>query len=206
MEQYSKATSRTEKSAVVTKILESVRSKGDFVRQQPNGTWVAVTERMAREKCGQGLRDFLHNKYRSSTQAKQARRKVDLDEESNKMAELIQANSAIRSIFNELSEDLKKKDACLTDVAVQTLFDTANSRILEELKASRIAYPEEAVSASPPPSTTNLPRLNLVRTVTEEDEDDALPPTSLGDVAFPDQRITSIGSFGLSPTGIVSAF
>lgn len=119
--------------------MDDVRTKGDFVRQQPkNGTWSKVSERIAREKCGQCLRDVLHSKYRSSAHAKQVRRKFDLEDQSEKMSQMIQSNTVIRSVFDELREDLKNNN--MSDETAQSMFDNANSRILEELKNSNMQF------------------------------------------------------------------
>jgi hypothetical protein len=40
-----------------------------------NGRWFEVGDSVAREKIGQCMRDQLHSKYKSSTKAKQGRRK-----------------------------------------------------------------------------------------------------------------------------------
>ena len=61
-EQYATANSRIEKSIVVSSIVDEVREKGEFVRTT-NGEWVVVSDRIAREKCGQGLRDRDHSRY-----------------------------------------------------------------------------------------------------------------------------------------------
>lgn len=177
IEKYSNATSRLEKSQVVSDICKEVRRKGDFVQRSPDGQSIKVTERMAREKCGQGLRDSLHNKYRSSTQAKQVRRKNDLEEEAAKISNVIRSNEEIGSVLDQLKGDLKARDD-LTDSTVQVMFTTANSRILEELKASRIAFsdPEETFSASTPSSTCrDLSPRPLTRKVTAEQEHPQTP-------------------------------
>lgn len=174
---YNKASSRQEKSSVVSSIIDAVQSDGDFVRELPDGSWERVNNRMVREKCGQGLRDFLHRKYRSSTQAKQAKRKLNLEEESVQMMDTIQSNAEIRSVLSQLKTDLKAKasssDSTSTSAAptihtVQAMFDTANSQILEELKA----IPLLTVAQQPPvPSDVNPSTMpTLARKVTDEHE------------------------------------
>lgn len=77
--QYFNASSKLEKSLLVSSIVEAVREKspeGGFVKKDhATGKWFEVGDQLAREKVGQSLRDFLHTKYRSSTQAKKERRK-----------------------------------------------------------------------------------------------------------------------------------
>ncbi|KAL7574357.1 hypothetical protein ACA910_008460 [Epithemia clementina (nom. ined.)] len=89
MDQYSKATTKLEKSVLVSQIVDGVRHAtppGGFLResedpaaavQQKNDelpVWYEVGDAVAREKVGQGFRDLLHMKYKSSTKAKKRRR------------------------------------------------------------------------------------------------------------------------------------
>jgi hypothetical protein len=97
--EYAKATSKTQKTFIVTSIVDSVRdANGGFVKCK-NGEWFEVGDFLAREKIGQwyvldcallylvdenvelgpltetcrSLRDTLHMMYKSSTKAKRAR-------------------------------------------------------------------------------------------------------------------------------------
>lgn len=73
---YSSASSKLEKSLVVTEVVDLIREKsplGGFVRQV-DGKWYEVGDSIAREKCGGMFRDMLHTKYKSSTKAKKKRR------------------------------------------------------------------------------------------------------------------------------------
>lgn len=77
LEKYSSATSKLEKSLIVSSIVDSVRDAspdGGFVKKD-GGRWYEVGDHIAREKCGQSFRDLLHEKYKSSTKAKKMRRK-----------------------------------------------------------------------------------------------------------------------------------
>ena len=151
---YSEAKTKFEKSVVVSSICGAVREKGDFLQQSSDEQWIKVSERLAREKCGQGLRDTLHSKYRSSAQAKQVRRKTDLVEQSEMMAQMIQQNVQIRSVFDRLKGDLAA-DTNLSDNAVLSLFTQANGRILGALKNCSVSFP---TSTSPPPRSAPPPR------------------------------------------------
>lgn len=74
---YSKAETKVDKSLLVSEIVDSVRGmspNGGFVKKFGN-QWMEVGDSVAREKIGQCLRDQLHSKYKSSTQAKKVRRK-----------------------------------------------------------------------------------------------------------------------------------
>ena len=55
IETYAEATTKLEKSIVVSKIVEAIRSaspEGGFVKKE-NGRWYEVGDHMAREKVGQ---------------------------------------------------------------------------------------------------------------------------------------------------------
>lgn len=159
IEIYANATTRLDKSMVVSAICDTVRRNGDFVRQSSDdgssSQWETVTERMAREKCGQGLRDFLSSKYRSSTQAKQVRRKHDLEEQSLQMQKVIESNAQIRSVLGQLTSDLSASK--VSDNTAQEMFTSANSQILEELKVVSLTLPSPA-SLSPSSSPAPLLR------------------------------------------------
>lgn len=76
LEKYSKASSKLEKSLVVSDIVDTIREgspNGGFVRCI-DGVWYEVGDSIAREKCGGAARDMLHTQYKSSTKAKKRRR------------------------------------------------------------------------------------------------------------------------------------
>jgi hypothetical protein len=77
LQKYSAARNKYEKSSIVSDIISTVKAatneKGAFIRYH-NGRWWEVEELIAREKVGSVMRDSLHDKYRSSTQSKLARR------------------------------------------------------------------------------------------------------------------------------------
>ena len=68
-----------QKSRLVSYIVDTVRvssPNGGFVKRMGN-RWYAVSDRHAKEKTGQTMRDLLHTKYSSSTKAKaRARRQL----------------------------------------------------------------------------------------------------------------------------------
>ena len=67
-----KASSKKEKSTVVTTIVETIRSAcqetgGGFIRKDPlSQRWYEVTDKIAREKVGQALRDASIEKFKDS--------------------------------------------------------------------------------------------------------------------------------------------
>ncbi|KAL7565392.1 hypothetical protein ACA910_003586 [Epithemia clementina (nom. ined.)] len=78
MEEYKAAKTKLDKSLLVSQIMEEIEEGnplGRFIKQEDKaGQWVMVSLATAREKVGQGFRDLLHTKYRSSSTAKKHRR------------------------------------------------------------------------------------------------------------------------------------
>jgi len=79
--EYSRASTRVEKSSIVTSMIDQVRDSngGGFIKKRRNGkkqAWYDVGDNVVREKTGQALRDLLHDKYKSSTKQKKERRKA----------------------------------------------------------------------------------------------------------------------------------
>ena len=78
IEQYSRATHKTDKTKTVNSILDTVRGvhkdQGMFVRKHEDGWW-EVEDTIAREKVGCMIRDILHTQYRSSSKAKFEKKK-----------------------------------------------------------------------------------------------------------------------------------
>ena len=77
LSEYSSCPSKLERSFIVSKIINLVRSQidpkdgspGGFVRLV-DGIWYDINDRNAREKIGQSFRDSLHTQFKSSTKAK----------------------------------------------------------------------------------------------------------------------------------------
>jgi hypothetical protein len=76
IERYSRAATKTAKSAIVSEIITLIRQEGGNFWKFRSGAWVEVEENYAREKVGASLRDLLHSTYRSSSKAKIARRRT----------------------------------------------------------------------------------------------------------------------------------
>jgi hypothetical protein len=77
LEEYKAASTKIQKSVIVSKIVDVIQDAcpvGAFVKYQ-DGRWWEVGDFTAREKVGSMLRDYLSDKYRSSSKAKLARRK-----------------------------------------------------------------------------------------------------------------------------------
>jgi hypothetical protein len=141
---YLKAKSKTDKSVVVSEIVGSVREEGgEFVRQdESQGEWYKVCERALREKVGQSLRDALHTQYRSSTQAKKRRKKVENVQQHHDVTNLLgTTNGVMTRLANEVKEETPNSQAL-------DMFNAANIFILQELKRKM----NEANNHEPPPS------------------------------------------------------
>jgi hypothetical protein len=73
---YSRADSKTIKSALVFNIVTMIRQAGGHFCKCEKGAWFEVGDRIAREKVSAYFRDMLHTQYRSSSQAKVAQRRA----------------------------------------------------------------------------------------------------------------------------------
>ena len=79
LSRYSKASCKEEKTGIVSEIMETVKSacpdpSGAFIKYW-NGRWWEVDVITARKKIGVILRNFLHDKYKSSLKSKLERRR-----------------------------------------------------------------------------------------------------------------------------------
>jgi hypothetical protein len=75
---YSKASRKLKKSAIVANIVAVIRKIGGRFCKYEKGAWFEVGDHFAREKVSAMFRDMLHTQYRSSAKAKTARRRVQI--------------------------------------------------------------------------------------------------------------------------------
>lgn len=136
LDAYSNATTKKLKSRIVSEIIDQVRLYGaDFLKQNPkSGKFHVVSDRVAREKVGQGLRDALHYEYKSSTKAKQRKRNAAQRVQDGFMYAVISQNAKVMEIIEEVASQLNSNDECMEDLFLQS-----NIKILDELKASNAA-------------------------------------------------------------------
>jgi hypothetical protein len=134
LEEYNKATSKLDKSLLVSSIVESVRQAspdGGFVKER-DGQWFEVGDHMAREKIGQTFRDILHFKYTSSTKAKKCRRKKLQGEIANEVEQFTQDNAKVVTKFEQV------KAFCNVSIndhdTMESHFDEANMELLKQIK------------------------------------------------------------------------
>jgi hypothetical protein len=76
VERYSRADSKTAKSAFVYNIVTMIRQAGGNFCKYEKGAWFEVGDHCAREKVSSLFRDMLHTQYRSSAKAKITRRSI----------------------------------------------------------------------------------------------------------------------------------
>lgn len=133
---YSRATSKIEKSMIVSEIVSSIRSAsptGGFVKEE-NGIYYDVGDRIAREKTGQALRDSLHGQYKSSTKAKRQHRRQMHAGIANNIESLLHTNREVSSRIQRLSSQAQGQDGRTPEVFVYHMFTKANLDILEAFK------------------------------------------------------------------------
>jgi hypothetical protein len=73
---YSQATRKLEKSAIVANIVAVIRQGGGRFCKREKGEWFEVGDYYAREKVSALFRDKLHDRYLSSSKVKIARRRA----------------------------------------------------------------------------------------------------------------------------------
>lgn len=82
LDSYGKASNKVEKTEIVSAIMDSIKrgcpDSPAFLKKEGD-TWWEVDDAFAREKIGCIFRDALFTKYRSSTKAKLARRKQQVE-------------------------------------------------------------------------------------------------------------------------------
>ena len=139
LDSYAKADSKLEKSLLVSAIVNMVRRNspnGGFLKKNSKtGRFEVVSDRIAREKVGQMLRDALHTQYKSSTEAKRKRRLHEMDIQTRQMKSMIMRNKEISEVMTSLTSQIHED---MEDGTVERLFDKANLIILAELKRSQI--------------------------------------------------------------------
>jgi len=161
LDAYSQATSRMEKSQIVTDIVETVTTNalydagdgseghdhgstesvsgggggyGGFIKKdRATGRYYQVGDDFAREKIGQNLRDSLSNKYKSSTKAKRTRRLAASTDLNKQVERLIQSNPLVQH-KREMLHSKCMNEENTTEYCMNQLFMQTNLEILEAFK------------------------------------------------------------------------
>ncbi|OEU18012.1 hypothetical protein FRACYDRAFT_238443 [Fragilariopsis cylindrus CCMP1102] len=139
VECYSKATSKYEKTSIVTQIADAVQarsSEGGFIKKdKSNGFYYVVGDDFAREKIGQNLRDSLSTLYKSSTRAKRTRRMAINAKLTTDIDNLIQTNLFVEDRRQILNSNIERSDGqSKPDFFMNELFIKTNIEILEAFK------------------------------------------------------------------------
>lgn len=111
LQRYSKARSKYEKTIIVTELIDKIKEKsphGGFIKKNPTTKiYYQVSDHFSREKVGQNLRDSLGFQYKSSTKAKQCKRKRYNATVANNVESIIRSNHVVVNHMNELSNTLQ---------------------------------------------------------------------------------------------------
>ena len=134
MARYSSTNSRVIKSCIVSEIVECVRNQSTtaahgFVKKGKKGSnrWYTISDTHAREKVSQCLRDLLSNKYKSSTKAKQWKRRelnAIIDQELDSM---IQSNTTVSQRLQQLNYDIQQQQKAVAQPVAVFGADTSSS-------------------------------------------------------------------------------
>jgi hypothetical protein len=110
LERYSKATTKLDKSLIVSSIVDTVRQLspgGGFIKKQ-GGCWYEVGDHIAREKVGQSFRDLLHTKYKSSTKAKKHRRREQQAKFGDEVDHFMKSAGSVAEKIEEITSQAKR--------------------------------------------------------------------------------------------------
>jgi hypothetical protein len=138
MTKYSQATNKYEKSQIVSDIVDEVKAKspeGGFIKKEDE-IWYSIGEHLAREKCGQNLRDGLSQHYKSSTKAKRRRRELMSADLANEIENMIQLNPYVSRCITNLQVQVQKNESA-PEIFVSELFSKTNLDILEAFKQDK---------------------------------------------------------------------
>jgi hypothetical protein len=152
---YSNVDRKLEKTLIISEIVAAVQEQsptGSGFVKKVQGQWYAVDDHQSREKVSQGLRNILHDQYRSSARSKKRKRGLVCAEMQKSVDEMMDTKrSFLSQRMEKLSSELLKRGKDATEDDVEALFTQTNLAILEGLKKT-----EETIPA-PPPGRASLP-------------------------------------------------
>ena len=159
---FGTAKTRLERMTVVTNVVDAVRSKGmGFVKKdEKDGHYWQIGDRLSREKVGTLLRDAQGSRYSSSSQAKKRRRKDTTTVISQSTQQVVLSNAYVAETLTNLTQDLASASSSstpLTDDQLVNMFTQASCQMLEAIKQDN----------------SLLPRFNDAMCIDKEDDDTA---------------------------------
>ena len=141
--QYCQAISKHEKTMLVSDILMTIKTNGPdsgFIKKKQTDDgcccYYHVSDQFAREKIGQNLRDYLSNKYRSSTKAKRKRRVAGSTKRIDTVDDIVQSNQFVNKRMKRLTTTIVERNGTesIPDFYINQLFIQTNREILEAFK------------------------------------------------------------------------
>jgi hypothetical protein len=145
-DEYSRVGTKAEPTAIVSKILQTIRSRGTgFVKQQEqtggaggckSREWIEVGDLLAREKVGQRLRNALSNQYRSSIGSKKKRRRKIQVKQADSLHDLMESNEHIHQSMVARRE-LGTVRGNPSNDELMTVFMQEQINMLEHIKADK---------------------------------------------------------------------
>ena len=133
-QQYGDATTKIQRSMVVTDIVNAIREKGNaFIKlDTKTGQWQDIGDYLSREKVSQLLRNANSNIYKSSTKAKKQRRGEVSKEVFDNVQNVLHSNAEISCIMKSMDNDARQSG--LSDEDLMAMFTQANSAMLSTFK------------------------------------------------------------------------
>lgn len=161
LDEYSRAKSKLDKSAVLSKVVYEVRQNspsGGFIKQDTNGVWSEVGDFLAREKTSQAFRDALHDRYKSSNLSKKKRRQEEQAKTHQQTySKMIGSEYDISSRLDRLSSDVIGSRKLITALRSCGSFSFAvrltRSRNYLQMELTHLTTLTEATSRCFPDST-----------------------------------------------------
>lgn len=131
VDKYSTASSKTQRSSIVSDIVENTRSKAraGFVKQDNDGGWVEVGDTLAREKVGQLFRNALSNRYKSSNSSKKRRREEVAHTFHEALHKVMIQNETVQATTQSMAAYAAQPK--IADDHVVEMFTRRNSALLE---------------------------------------------------------------------------
>jgi len=210
LEEYKQAQTKSDKSNIISDVVEYVRQHGRFVKRDlKTGKWVFAEPLLCREKCSQTFRDNLAETYRSSNVAKRNKRRAEQQEKKRtpdakrtRTAQVQQRQvQRVQQVKQQVHAQMPQLNAMNMSNAMQAMQQSMNNNGMANaaniFQQQAQAHQQQQRQVAPIPS--NLFDLEMPLW-SPKNNSAALLPSSLDFSAF--ARRGSIGSItGLAATG-----